>query len=90
MTFPCGDCGSPLSVTLVMRTAEERHALTEAITAGGFTSDASFVKCAVWKLIRHLGVPLSVDAFALPYTPNVVAEELAQESADQLPLLEEV
>jgi hypothetical protein len=77
-----------LSVTLVMRTAEERHALTEAITAGGFTSDSSFLKCAVWKLIRHLDVPLSVDAFALPYTPRVVAEELAQDAAD-MPLLEE-
>jgi hypothetical protein len=77
-----------VTIPLDLRTPEEIAVLAEVRRAGAFASDGDVLRVALWKLARHLDVPMTPEAFGLPYTPPVVAEELAVEP-EQTPLFDE-
>jgi hypothetical protein len=53
------------TVRLRLRTPDERRALRLARKNGGFVTSEALLRCAVWKLARHLDVPMTEGEFDL-------------------------
>jgi hypothetical protein len=50
-------------------TPVEDEVIAEIRRAGGFTSDAHAIKCAIERFATFLAIPVPPEAFAVPYGP---------------------
>jgi hypothetical protein len=58
-------------VLMVPLSDEEEAVVSELLIRGGFRGDDHLVKCGIGQIADRYDIPMSEDAFAVPYNPKL-------------------